>query len=75
MQTRKSHTDVDTDANDDTNRIRTKNNMSPSPSVEDIIYVIAWPTGQIEMESIQNTPTKKAYLSFKDFFSVVDVVL
>ena len=34
MQTRKCHADVN--ANTDVNRIRTKNNMSPSPSVGDI---------------------------------------
>ena len=36
MQTRKCHTD----ANADTNRVRTKNNMSPSPSVGDIIRLV-----------------------------------
>ena len=37
MQIRKCHADADADANADTNWIRTKNNMSPSPSVGDII--------------------------------------
>ena len=35
VQTRKSHANAD--ANADANRIHTKNNMSPSPSVGDII--------------------------------------
>ena len=37
MQTRKCHTHADTDA--DANRIRTKNNMPPSPLVGDIMKV------------------------------------
>ena len=35
--TRKCHADADANANADANRIHTKNNMSPSPSVGDII--------------------------------------
>ena len=34
-------------------------------------YVIARPTGQIE-NGMQNTVTKKAYLNFEEFFSIVD---
>ena len=39
MQTGKCHADAndDADANADTNMIRTKNDMSPSPSITDII--------------------------------------
>ena len=37
MQTRKCHADADANANADVNRIRTKNNMSPSPLVGGII--------------------------------------
>ena len=33
------------------------------------------PQDRLKMESMQNTPTKKAYLSFKDFFSAIDVVI
>ena len=32
------------------------------------------PQGRLKMESMRNTLTKKASLSFKEFFSVVDVV-
>ena len=34
-------------------------------------YVIA----RLEMDSMRNTGTKKAYLNFEEFFSVVDVVI
>ena len=37
VHVRNCHADADTEANADANRIRTKKNMSPSPSVEDII--------------------------------------
>ena len=33
------------------------------------------PQGRLKMESMRNTATKKAYLNFEDFFSVVDVVI
>ena len=33
------------------------------------------PQDRLKMESVRNTPTKKAYLSFKVFFSVIDVVI
>ena len=48
MQKRTCHADADANINSiaDTNRIRTKNNMSPSPSVEDII--IAHPAASTE---------------------------
>ena len=38
VQTRKCQADADANANADANRIRTKNNMPPSPSVGDIIF-------------------------------------
>ena len=33
------------------------------------------PQDRLKMESMRNTVTKKAYLNFEDFFSVVDLVI
>ena len=67
MQTRKCQADADANANAnaDANRIRTKNNMFPSPSVGDIIMTHLGSSKEVNFKSTETSEIQFDIIAIK----------